>query len=312
MIIKERKKPKELVILEILMKRKELSQRDYMKYQHLMRGYEGELRFDSYLKRYGKNLMVLNDIQLKYNEKYFQIDTIVITNDIIYLFEIKNYHGQYYFDQDILYKVPNKEIENPTLQRNRTISLFRMFLKSKGIDMPLKSYIVFIHPQCSIYQTPLNQQIIFHSNVHSILTQLNENEYSGKKSKNIVRVLESSLYHAFHQEDIFNYTFDELQKGIPCYQCGSMETYPINRVVKCKCCEAEEIVSISILRCIKNFQKLFPNEKLTSNIISKWCGDSITHTRCKRVLLNHFTKQGNTKSTYFIKKVDTPRSSTSY
>ncbi|MFB1051029.1 nuclease-related domain-containing protein [Paraliobacillus sp. JSM ZJ581] len=300
MIRKERRKPKELRILELLSNRKTLNSRDYMKYQNLLLGYEGELRFDSYMKKYGEKLIILNDLLLRHNEQYFQIDSCVITNETIYLFEIKNYQGQYYFDKDTLYKVSNKEIENPILQRTRATSLFRMFLQSKGIHLPLKSYIVFIHPQCTIYQTPLNQQIIFHSNLYSFLTKLNENQFSSKKSQNIAKVLEASIYHEFQSEKSIYYTFDELQKGIPCCRCGCMDTYPIKRVIKCDACEAEEVASEAIIRCIKEFQELFPGENLTSKIISKWCGDSITQARCKRVLLRDFSKQGETKNAYYI------------
>lgn len=201
-----------------------------------------------------------------------------------------------------MYKVPNKEIENPILQRNRATSLFRMFLQSKGIQSPLKSYIIFIHPQCTIYQTPLNQQIIFHSNIQSFLTKLNENQYSSKKSQSIVKVLESSVHQEFLPENSLSYTFDELQKGIPCCQCGSMNTELINRTIKCSDCETEEVASDSIIRCINEFQELFPSENLTSGIISKWCGNSIAQARCKRMLLKHFSKRGETKNVHYIKE----------
>ncbi|UOQ83654.1 nuclease-related domain-containing protein [Gracilibacillus salinarum] len=300
MIVKERQMPNELVMLELLSRRKKLSSEEFKRYQNLSRGFEGELQFDSIVRNYGNNLTVINDLRLKNNNKNFQIDSTVITNDTIYLFEIKNFLGQYYFDNEILFKLPNIEIENPIYQRDRATSLFRRYLHLKGFDITIKSYIVFIHPECIVYQTPLSQKILFHANIRTLISRLNENSHSSKNGQNVVNTLLAS--HSQELPVSTTYTFDELEKGIPCCQCGSMSTYVEGRIIICNECHVYEKADASIIRNIEAFHLLFPNEKLTTKGIAEWCGKGISEDRCKRQLLKHFVKQGVTSNTYFTNK----------
>ncbi|WP_204668177.1 nuclease-related domain-containing protein [Gracilibacillus alcaliphilus] len=91
------------------------------------------LKFDSYLEPGSDRFPIINDLLLKWQDSYFQIDTLLLTNDTIYLFELKNYTGQFYFDQDRFCNLQRNEIGNPIIQCNRTFSLFRRFLQSNKI-----------------------------------------------------------------------------------------------------------------------------------------------------------------------------------
>ncbi|WP_138919056.1 nuclease-related domain-containing protein [Ornithinibacillus scapharcae] len=53
-----------------------------------------------------------NDLLLQVSNQTFQIDSLVIA-DKIYVYEIKNYQGDFYYDNDRLYNRSNFEISNP-------------------------------------------------------------------------------------------------------------------------------------------------------------------------------------------------------
>lgn len=98
MIAKPRKEPAELSILKLLDVRMNLSSVEKRYYFNLKKGYEGELQFDSLVEKLECDCLVLNDLLLKVNNTTFQIDSLIITADALYFFEIKNYEGDYYYE----------------------------------------------------------------------------------------------------------------------------------------------------------------------------------------------------------------------
>ncbi|WP_146223200.1 hypothetical protein [Ureibacillus chungkukjangi] len=67
------------------------------------------------------------------------------------------------------------------------------------------------------------------------------------------------------------YDYKNLQKGLNCAKCASF-FFKITHL-KCQCldCGYQELVEKAIIRNVKQFRRLFPNEKLTTNRIAEWC-----------------------------------------
>jgi hypothetical protein len=86
------------------MKRMNLSEMEQIQYSNLLKGFEGELSFDKLLE---ENIQgeryIMNDLLFEVNNSFFQIDTLVISQGMIHLFDIKNYMGDYYIKSDLLY-----------------------------------------------------------------------------------------------------------------------------------------------------------------------------------------------------------------
>ena len=76
-----------------------LSDKDKQHYFNLKKGYEGEVMFDSLTEKLQCECLILNDLLLKINNTTFQIDTLIIS-DTIYLFEVKNFEGDYVYESD--------------------------------------------------------------------------------------------------------------------------------------------------------------------------------------------------------------------
>lgn len=97
LLYKARTEPAELIILNSLNHRMQLSKFDQQNYSNLRKGFEGELLFDSLTNNLESDCLVLNNLLLKTNNQTFQIDTLIITNNLVYLCEIKNYEGDFYY-----------------------------------------------------------------------------------------------------------------------------------------------------------------------------------------------------------------------
>src|ERR1700748_3760767 len=94
---KSRTKSAELLILKSLNIRMNLSEKDKQHYFNLEKGYKGEVLFDSLTEKLHCECFILNDLLLNLNNSTFQIDSLIISPEAIYLFEVKNYEGDYYY-----------------------------------------------------------------------------------------------------------------------------------------------------------------------------------------------------------------------
>ncbi|RKJ31516.1 NERD domain-containing protein, partial [Butyricicoccus sp. 1XD8-22] len=116
MHFKARAKSEELLILDSLSKRMNLSDQDKLYYLNLTKGYEGELIFDSLTEDLAEEYLILNDLLLSFNKTTFQIDSLMIGLNKAYFYEVKNYEGDFYYESEKIYKKPKTEITNPLNQ----------------------------------------------------------------------------------------------------------------------------------------------------------------------------------------------------
>ena len=170
---KPRTESTELLILRSLHTRMNLPEKDKQHYFNLKKGYEGEVMFDSLTEKLQCECFIVNDLLLKTNNTMFQIDSLIIISETIYLFEVKNYEGDYYYESDRIYKKPKTEINNPLHQLSRSESLLRQLLHNLGFNLPIDSSVVFINPEFTLYQTPLNKPFIFPTQINRYLNKLN-------------------------------------------------------------------------------------------------------------------------------------------
>ncbi|MFK4998085.1 nuclease-related domain-containing protein [Bacillus sp. N9] len=88
-----RKEPTELAVLKFLNNRMDLSDDFKRYYFNLQKGYDGERMFDSLTESLQSECLILNDLLLEINNTVFQIDTLIIFPETIYIFDVKNYEG---------------------------------------------------------------------------------------------------------------------------------------------------------------------------------------------------------------------------
>ncbi|GAE25399.1 hypothetical protein JCM9140_1391 [Halalkalibacter wakoensis JCM 9140] len=302
MILKSRNEPVELQVLRSLRLRMRLTNKEESYYLQLDKGYEGEKKFDRWIEPLLADKLLLTDLLLECSNSLFQIDSLLLTSNMIYLFEIKNFEGDFLIEDDKWYTNTKKEIKNPLLQLKRNESLFRRSLQEIGCTFPIESYLIFINPNFHLYQAPTNTSIIFPTQLNRFYFKLSQSPSSLKDSHfklaNQVRSLHLS-------ESPFNrlpvYQYDILKKGIPCPNCKN-KFYKIDTrtTVLCHTCGHKEKVESAVLRCIKEFKLLFPKEKITTNTIHEWCEVVPSKKSIRNILFKHFTLTRRGKSAYFI------------
>lgn len=314
MIIKERSESLELLLYRYLNSRMILSENESTHYWALEKGYQGEINFDILTKLLQGEFILLNDLLFEINNTHFQIDTMVLSSQSIFLFDIKNFEGDYYIDSDNKWwlltnkggkKELKKGIKNPIHQLERCETLLKQMFQNLGYDYTIVSNLIFINPRFSLYQAPLHSPIIFPTQIEYFLSQMNLHLKQSKLKESHIQFARKLLSYHLDESPFIKkpeYTFEQLAKGISCKSCHSLNLFSSLKTIVCNQCEFRENIEGAVLRSIKEFQILFPNEKITTAAIYEWCKIIKSGTTIRKVLTNSYKPVGKHKSCYYVEK----------
>lgn len=300
--LKPRTKSKEYRILISLKARIDLTPKDKKHYSYLEKGYLGEVIFDQLTEQLQNDLYIINDLCLEMNNSFFQIDTLIISQHTIYPFEVKNYEGDYRYELGNFYpKLSKDEIKNPLDQLKRTKSLLRPLLKNLGFQLPIEGSVTFVNPHFTLYQAPLDEPIIHPTQLNSLMKKLNE---IPSKLTNHHKRLADQLISMHQTESPYTrlppYSYNQQQKGIICGQCHSLITSVEDKQkIVCGICGYEETVDSAVLRCVEELLLLFPDLKITTNLVYEWCGVVGSKKTIRRVLMQNYKSVGHRQHRYF-------------
>lgn len=301
MIVKSRKKSLELQILASLNNRSKLSEKYKSRFFTLQKGYEGEVLFESYIENLQNNYLILSDLFLLTNSNYFQLDSIIITDDKLFLFEVKNFEGDYFYDptKDRI-SSKSKEILNPHFQVVRAETMLRQLLQNNGIRLPIEYNVVFINPEFTLYGAPYDKPFIYPTQIHRYLKRFDRIPTDKPNKNHFVADKLLSLHTSDSQFwQIPPYEYDHLKKGVTCTVCNSFMISVEGQSCVCGVCEHREPVASAVMRCVKEFKLLFPEEKITTNGIFEWCQGVVSSRTILRMLKRNFKMVGRSHSVFF-------------
>lgn len=293
----------ELKIMRSLNMRMVLHDEEIQYFFNLKKGYEGEQKLEKLLlENLSGDYLILNDLLLEENNTSFQIDSILISQQKIHLFEVKNYEGDFYIKKDIWYTASGKEIKNPLDQLKRSTSLLRQLLQELHMNFEVNGYLIFVNPEFTLYQTPLHLPIIFPSQLNRFLNKLNRlpSQLNGNHSKLAGQLLAAHLNH-FSKIHLPDYNYEKLKKGIICRSCSNSFLVPFSQTkLLCSKCGCLENVESAVLRNVKELHLLFPERKITTTGILEWCQVFTSRKTIRRVLTKNFDLVHQGKCSYFV------------
>ena len=179
--------------------------------------------------------------------------------------------------------------------------MLRQLLTSLRFKLPIVSSVVFINPSFTLYQAPIDKPFIFPTQIHRNLEKLGSstlklNEQHRKLANQLITLhLATSPF-----TQVPSYNFDQLKKGIVCAACRSFSIDVLGKKCICKVCEHKETVGDAVIRSVREFQLLFPKEKITTNVIYEWCGGVGSRRIIRKILKENFTIVGVHQWAYFI------------
>ncbi|CAM3930985.1 nuclease-related domain-containing protein [Mesobacillus thioparans] len=300
MFIKERSESEELKVLKALNTRMDLPEKEKQYYLNLQKGFEGEVMFDAYLRQIAIQSLILNDLLLEQNHSHYQIDSLMIAQRLSYLFEVKNFEGEYYFEGDKFKTINGNEVKNPLLQLDRNVSLLRQFFNSIGIKIPIEPYLVFINPEFTLYQAPLNSRIILPTTLNRFIQKMNKqmsalnHQHEGLSEKLVASHITKSPF-----SKVPHYEYSQLRKGVFCHSCGAGMTEYHSLILKCPKCRKPVNTKSALVRSIEEYQVLYPSEKLSTNTIYEWTGDLFPKRTIRQTLKENLIVSGYGPWSYY-------------
>ncbi|SDI55574.1 nuclease-related domain-containing protein [Natribacillus halophilus] len=302
-IRKEREEPSELKYFRLLEPRKTFTAEEKRKYLKVKKGFEGEKQFDRRLRKDLKaDCLVINGLLLEHNETAFQIDSLLLFQNVNYVIEVKNFEGDFYTIEDRWHGISGNEIKDPLQQINRSESSFRQLLQFHRLQSPLNvnARLVFINLEFYLYNASMSLPVIFSNQLNRFIKKLNESPAKiNQKQEQLATHLISR-----HQDDLRftrvpNYSYHQLKKGIVCSVCPSFLDFKESKWV-CNECGHIEKFEEAVLRAVDEFKFLFPENKLTTKAICDWCSIQNGRKNIRRILNKHFKRIGTTKNAYYV------------
>lgn len=303
MLLKERTKSVTHRILESLNFRMNLPDEEKLKYENQVKGFDGENQFDVYLNQSDLSGLVLNDLVLTHRDTIFQIDSLLITTDAVYLYEVKNYTGSYFYREESFFTESGYKILNPLRQIDRSVTFLHNVMLSLGYRLPIQPLIVFINPEFNLYSPLPNKLFLFSNQLPKYLHTLsNQNLSITDKQLELGKKLKELHNETYRPDKLPIYSFDQLKKGILCPVCFSTSYRDTRQTYFCAACSHKETITSAIERSILEFRLLFPNSPITTNRIYHWCGAIYSKERIRVILKTTYRRHLSRQMTYYSEK----------
>lgn len=288
MAYKNRTKSITLQIMESLESRMSFTYQNKKYLINLQEGHVGETSLDKLTDCLGDQFLVLNDLYLKPKfSKSFQIDALIVAQQTIYLYEIKNYDGEYFYGEEMFFREPDLEVNNPLLQLQTNKNGLTILQRELSCSFEIKSYVVFINPEFTLFNSPDDKRLLMHSQLNKHFSQMKTQ--NKMLSSDEIQLASQLIAHTIKAtpfyDDIPNYSFPTLKKGLCCEKCHSFHLIKKTRVYTCLTCEHNGKISSALMACMLEYQLLFPDDKFTTRIIYHWCGGEVTLKRIQRAFV---------------------------
>lgn len=246
MIWKEREESRIKEELEVLLRRLPKRHAQYgqveKEYYVEVAGQAGEERFDHY---YGASRvtfphLMLHNVRLK-SFRVFQMDSVMITQWGVFVFEVKNMNGRMLFNSHPVQMLQMKEDgtvigrKSPLEQMAENEWLLEEWLREREILFPLRSVLVLSYSKQIAENVPASQPIIFSHQLPRFLHTL---------------PVEKAIFTLDEMKALGDMMIGTLVHFTPKPICGNAR-YPINmmrRGVWCAACDR-----IGMVRCYGNW-----------------------------------------------------------
>lgn len=295
-----RAKNVKLLQLEILNRRTLLSDEDKKDLNKYRMGHTGELEFDAIIDALSLPVLHLKDYRFQLEgaagsgkkvesgPAEVQIDNIIISEDQLYTFEIKNYQYdiEYYTDRPWRF-TSGREIVNPMNQIDSHRNVLSSLLKEFNMQIGLICNLVFIHPEQTIYNLPNHPNIYIRTNLNKRLKYLlkpNRYDYS-----RLVDMLDSRrIFNSAYDSDA-NVSFDELAGGVFCAGCDNSRLVRKHRdKFVCSGCGMGMTGPEVVQALIDELRVLNSSWTLNSVMLAKYSGNQFDSSTIRRYRLKGY------------------------
>ena len=282
MFLTERYKSNEHIYLETLSKRAILTKEEEKKLSWLKRGFEGEQLYDRIFDEVGHgNLNIFRDIWIQADKSLTQIDALIITDETVFINEIKNYSGNYKYENNT-WQIGNIQIsDDPIIQAKRASSkLIKKFLQNK-ISVNIDFNIIFPNPYfiLSTEDSYCRSKTIKRELMKQYFRNINQLS-SWNNTNHLIQIIKDHIVP--EPKYILETDPSRLTFGRQCLKCASFDFTSNRYSTTCNICNHKSANKDHVLSAIRDYNILFSSENIKSRDIRMFIDNEVSRSTIKR------------------------------
>ncbi|RKQ34345.1 NERD domain-containing protein [Oceanobacillus halophilus] len=195
--------------------------------------------------------VVMHNLRLPDHNGHFQIDTLILTEKVFLVVEVKNWQGTVIFSENgQVTRIPpdgsEEGYKNPVDQaETQSYRLQQWLLQHNLSDIPFEYLVVISFPKTIIkpsspnvtipHEVIHNSKLIFR--VQEIVSKYDKQIRNMGQLKRLAKTLADAHVPPKNILSKYNFTDSDLIKGVFCPECGTVLMTKINTKWHCKQCE---------------------------------------------------------------------------
>lgn len=275
----------------------------------LERGAAGEKMVVNYIEEFGQgHWQILTNVWL-YEYGLFEIDCLLLTETDIYIFEIKNYNGDFKYVNSQCYFSDDVISHNPISQTQRCKVNLQNILSAVGIRVDVHANLVFTgeHADIEIQDYIEDLDVLTINQFRKLIYSIANNEQTkldtGSREINrgkILRVIDRAKRKSPYQpQPLSPLEQSRLRKGIKCGNCGNFDLDTARSYLVCNC-GLHEPREMAIVRTICEYGVINFDKDLRIAELYSFFGGDVSESTISRYLNKYFIKNEHKSGQVFM------------
>ncbi|HLQ41202.1 MAG TPA: nuclease-related domain-containing protein [Tetragenococcus sp.] len=282
----ERRKSKKHQLLQTIQSRCELAQIERQELDRLEKGFQGELRMDQMVNEFlTGEIVVIDDLTLKYKGSLVQIDKIIIAGNTLYLIDMKNYRGNYILQNNNWYCGDKLLTANILEQLRRAVRLLIQLLQENQLYLKVVGVLAFVGLDGTVVvKDSVSEIILQYGDISRWLYRLNQ-EQTYLKYPNCEMIIRNYQVDPYSCE--YRVEMADLTKGICCPKCHEIGMKEHWYKLSCSCGYTQAKL-VGYLRTISEYGVIFADKDLSRKDLRLFFGEGVNDDYLRRVLIKYF------------------------
>ena len=289
-----RQEAPELQYIQALSQRVKLTKKEQHALQHALQGYNGECLFDRCLPpNLAQPEFCMDDVDLSYQGSHCQIDKLLVIGDIAYLIDIKNYDGHYQYHDGSWYYDGKVLAHNIFEQITRAQGIVARCLSDQGLQMSVKSVLVFMKStvQLDLTAPPPHIKLMDLSQACGWLIEMSLDLTT--RSDLLQQPWQRALQHYFipayrPPNDLSSTPQRPFHRGVCCLKCGHFKMKQSRFVLTCQNCGTPEAKKHAYVRTICDYGVLYFKKDLRRHDLCEFFGEGYSERYIVLMLQKNF------------------------
>lgn len=302
MLLSERKISEELAFYRALNNRSRLSKKEAKQLSILERGYIGECTYDEVFDEIGHgSVFVLRDIYLQVEGGVAQYDALIISDSGIVVNEVKNFSGDYRYEEGKWYYGQHQIPDDAIAQLKRAVGKLLRVKYNMNLNFEVTGKIVFPHVEFRLNSNngELWDLVVMRAGLRKYLKEFRYEHISARAEKIAEAIAQLIVVNPYFNKCA---DFDTVRKGLYCGVCGGFELMKSHFYMECKNCRSKEKKETHLIRAMSDFKSLFLKDKMTKKRFMEFIDYKVSSRTALRILDKYCDCVANGAHTYYIFK----------